>query len=81
VKTITQRRLEVSPPEALEEDEGQKQREHEIDDRRRVVLESVVQAPMGRGGVEAAVLDVPTPVTYAPERSRGQHRAAADARR
>ncbi len=61
-ETITKGRLEVPSPEALQENEGQKQREHEIDDCRRFVLEDMIQAPMGRGAVEAAILDVPTPV-------------------
>ena len=69
-ETITKGRLEVPSPETLQENEGQKQREHEIDDRRRFVLEDVVQAPMGRSAVEAAVLDVPTPVAGPPEVAR-----------
>ncbi len=73
---ITQRRLEIALPEALQQNEGQKQREHEIDDRRRFVFEDVIQAPMGRRGVEAVVLDVPAPVARSPERSRGQTRTA-----
>lgn len=49
-------------PETLQKGERQKQRENEIDDRHRFVLEHVVQAPVGGCGVEAVVLDVPTPM-------------------
>ena len=45
-EAIAKRRFEISLPEALYENEREEQREHEIDDCRRFVLENVVQAPV-----------------------------------
>ena len=71
-EAVTQRRFEVPPPEALQEDEREEQGEHEVDDRRGFVFVNVIQPPMGRRGVEAPVLDVPSPVARTPARLRGQ---------
>ena len=71
-EAVAERRFEVPLPETLQKGERQKQREDEIDDRRRFVLEHVVQAPVGGCGVEAVVLDVPTPMASPPQLPDGQ---------
>ena len=54
----TQRRFEIALPEALQQDVHQKQRQHEVDDRGRVVLEAMIQSPVRSQGVEAIVFEL-----------------------
>ena len=60
-------RLQVAVVEALKQHEGDEEGQHEIEDGRGIVLEAVIQGPMGDEGVEEIVLDVPAAVTGPPE--------------
>ena len=60
-------RLKVPPVKALQQDEGDEEREDEREDGRRLVLEAVIEGPVGHQGVEEIVLDVPPVVRHAPE--------------
>ena len=53
--------------EALEQDVGDEQGEHEVDDRRGVMLETVVERPVFAEGIEEIVLDIPPSVSEAPQ--------------
>ena len=58
--------FQIPTPEALQQHVGEEQRQDEVDDRRRIVLEAVVQGPVGAEGVEAVILDIPAIVSRLP---------------
>jgi hypothetical protein len=51
--------LQVSIVKALQEHKSDEEREDEVEDGRRLMLETVIEGPVGHQGVEEIILDVP----------------------
>jgi hypothetical protein len=65
-------RFEVAQVKALDEHEGDEEYEEEVDDGVRMVLEAMVEGPVGGQLVEGAVFDIPASVAGGPESARRQ---------
>ena len=64
--------FEVAQEKALDEHEGDEEDEQEVDDGVGMVLEAMVEGPVGGQLVEGAVFDIPASVAGGPESARRQ---------
>src|SRR4030067_1444407 len=73
-------RFEIPVVETLHKHKSNEEGKDEIKDRRRVMLEAVIERPISHQGVEQIVFDLPASMSDVPEHSRGDlgHRERRD---
>ncbi len=65
-------RFEISVVETLYEHKSNEEGQDEIKDGRGVMLETVIERPVGHQGVEEIVFNLPATMSHVPEHPRGE---------